>query len=104
MVSEKTVERLSLYRRILQQLRVEGSLEGRGLNTHCRSLWIPNAQIEDTGIYICEYDNGQKTNTTYEFHVIVSDEVPISSVLTLILFVGTITLCSVLIIRKQYVR
>ncbi|HOL19926.1 MAG TPA: hypothetical protein PK813_06755 [Candidatus Hydrogenedens sp.] len=87
-----------------QWSKVNGDLESRGLNTHCRSLWIPNAQIEDTGTYICEYDNGQKTNATYEFHVIISDEVPISSTLTLILFVSVITLCTVILIRKQYAR
>ncbi len=82
--------------------KLNGNLEGRGLNTNCRSLWIPNAQIEDSGTYICEYDNGQKSPSTYTFQVIITEELPISSILTHLLLTSFVTICAVLYLKKQY--
>lgn len=79
-----------------------GNLEERGLNTHCRSLWIPNAQVEDTGIYICEYNNGQKSNAKYEFHVIISEELPISNIFINVSIISILTGCAMFFLRKQY--
>ncbi len=81
--------------------KINGNLIERGLNTHCRSLWIPNAQVEDTGIYICEYDNGQKALSTYTFHVIVTDELPVSSILVYIILICLITTGSLMVLRKH---
>ncbi len=83
--------------------KANDNLEERGLNTHCRSLWIPNAQIEDSGVYICEYDNGQeKAIVTHEFHVTVANQLPASSIGLFILLAGIIAFTSAYYIKKQH--
>ncbi len=41
----KVPEPVSAYS-LFNWTKVDGNLEERGLNTHCRSLWIPNAQMK----------------------------------------------------------
>lgn len=82
--------------------KLGGNLEERGLNTHCRSLWIPNSQIEDTGTYICEYDNGQKSPTNYTFNIIVTDELPANNIFTYIILISVITICAGFYLRKKH--
>ncbi len=78
-----------------------GNLAERGVITTCRSLFIPNAQIEDSGVYICEYNDGQKAPATYEFHVLVTEELPLTSLITYIILVCFITVGFTLIIYKR---
>ncbi len=78
-----------------------GNLEERGLITRCRSLWIPNAQVEDSGIYICEYNDGQKATTTYTFHVMVTEELPVSTFGTYIILISFIIIVTSFYLKKQ---
>ncbi|MCX8066007.1 MAG: hypothetical protein N3G21_12700 [Candidatus Hydrogenedentes bacterium] len=75
-------------------------LEARGLTTHCRSLWIHNAQIEDSGIYRCEYDDGQKTSAIYTVRVTVVEELPIGNTALYITLIGTISILAGIYLRK----
>lgn len=83
--------------------KIGGDLEERGLITHCRSLWIPNAQVEDSGIYKCEYDDGQKAPAVYIFYVTVVEELPIGNMAVYVLAVSIFALCLGFYARKRIV-
>lgn len=53
--------------------------------THCKKLLIYNAQPEDSGVYICSYDNEK---AIYTVHVIVAEgRLPITHHITLLIIV-----------------
>jgi hypothetical protein len=58
---------------------------------------------EDSGVYICEYDNGQeeKAIATYEFYVTVANQLPASSIVLIILLISIISFSSAYFIKKQ---
>ncbi|HNR31394.1 MAG TPA: immunoglobulin domain-containing protein, partial [Candidatus Hydrogenedentes bacterium] len=78
-------------------------IEGRYVGARCKTLLIPNLQIEDTGTYTCQYP-GEKG--TYSVQITVAEAVPAADVggLMLISLALPFAACVVSRLRKRAAR
>jgi hypothetical protein len=79
-------------------------IDGRVLGSQCQSLRISNVQLEDSGVYRCEYNDGTKAAQTYTVSLTVSTAVPAGGTLALALLAALLMSAASLVLVRAKCR
>jgi hypothetical protein len=74
--------------------------DGRVSGSQCQWLHISNAQLTDSGVYKCEYNDAAKAAKTYTTTLSVVERVPVGGPLALVLLTGLITAAAALVLLR----